>query len=41
MVPGLQRALSLVACAFIAGVAFYYLVWKYIVGSLNALLGLA
>jgi hypothetical protein len=31
----------LVACAFIAGVAFYYLVWKYIVGSLNALLGLA
>lgn len=32
---------SLIACAFLAGVAFYYLVWKYIVGFLNRVLGIA
>jgi hypothetical protein len=32
---------ALIACAFLAGVAFYYLVWKYIVGFLNGVLGIA
>ena len=27
-------------CGFLAGVAFYYLVWKYIVGFLNRVLGI-
>lgn len=30
----------LVAVAFLAGVALYYLVWKYIVGGLNRVLGI-
>jgi hypothetical protein len=32
---------SVVACAFLAGVAVYYLVWKYIVGFLNRVLAIA
>lgn len=31
----------LVACAFLAGVIAYYLVWKYIVGFVNRVLGIA
>lgn len=31
----------LVGVAFLAGVALYYLVWKYIVGGLNRVLGIA
>jgi hypothetical protein len=31
----------LIACAFLAAVAGYYLVWKYIVGFLNGVLGIA
>jgi len=38
---GLQIPYSLIACVFLAAVAFYYLVWKYIVGFLNSILGLA
>lgn len=32
---------GLIAVLFLAGVALYYLVWKYIVGSLNRVLGIA
>ena len=32
---------SLIAPWFLAGVAVYYLVWKYVVGFLNQLLGIA
>ncbi len=32
---------ALIAVGFLAGVAFYYLVWKYIVGFLNRVLGIA
>ena len=32
---------ALVALIFLAGVTFYYLVWKYIVGYLNRVLGIA
>jgi hypothetical protein len=32
---------GLIAPFFLAGVAFYYLVWKYIVGYLNRVLGIA
>jgi hypothetical protein len=32
---------TLIAVGFVAGVAAYYLVWKYIVGSLNRVLGIA
>jgi hypothetical protein len=38
---GLHIPYPLIACGFLAGVAAYYLVWKYIVGFLNAVLGLA
>ena len=31
----------LVAVVFLAGVALYYLVWKYIVGGVNRVLGIA
>jgi len=36
-----QIAYPLIAVGFCFGVAAYYLVWKYIVGFLNALLGIA
>lgn len=32
---------ALVGVGFVAGVAIYYLVWKYIVGYLNRMLGIA
>jgi len=32
---------GLIACGFLAGVAVYYLVWKYIVGFLDHVLGIA
>jgi hypothetical protein len=32
---------ALVACGFAAGVAIYYLVWKYIVGFVDRVLGIA
>jgi len=32
---------AFIACGFAAGVAIYYLVWKYIVGFLNRVLGIA
>jgi len=32
---------GLIAVGFLAGVAGYYLVWKYIVGALNRVLGIA
>jgi hypothetical protein len=32
---------ALIACAFIAGVVGYYLVWKYIIGFVNRELGIA
>jgi hypothetical protein len=32
---------TLIAVGFFAGVAAYYLVWKYIVGTLNRVLGIA
>lgn len=32
---------ALIACGFFAGVAVYYLVWKYIVGFLDRVLGIA
>lgn len=32
---------ALIALGFLAGVAGYYLVWKYIVGFLNSVLGIA
>jgi hypothetical protein len=32
---------ALIACGFAAGVAIYYLVWKYVVGGLNRVLGIA
>jgi hypothetical protein len=32
---------GLIAVGFLAGVAIYYLVWKYIVGGLNRVLGIA
>ncbi len=38
---GFQISYTLVGCAFPAAVAFYYLVWKYIVGFLNGVLGVA
>ncbi len=38
---GFHIPYALIACAFLAGVAFYYLVWKYIVGFLNGVLGIA
>ena len=38
---GLYIPYTLIACAFLAGVAAYYLVWKYIVGFLNSVLGIA
>ena len=31
----------LIACGFLAGIAAYYLVWKYVVGFLNRVLGIA
>ena len=31
----------LIALGFLAGVAAYYLVWKYVVGSMNHVLGIA
>lgn len=31
----------LVACGFLAAIAIYYLVWKYIVGFVNHVLGIA
>ena len=36
-----QVSYSLIACGFLAGVAGYYLVWKYIVGFLNRVLAIA
>jgi hypothetical protein len=32
---------GLIALVFLAGVALYYLVWKYMVGGLNRVLGIA
>jgi hypothetical protein len=32
---------ALIAPFFVAALAVYYLVWKYIVGSLNRVLGIA
>jgi hypothetical protein len=32
---------SLIAPSFVAGVVIYYLVWKYVVGFLNQVLGIA
>ena len=36
-----QIPYALVAVVFLAGVAGYYLVWKYVVGFLNRVLGIA
>jgi hypothetical protein len=36
-----QLPYALIAVGFGCGVAVYYLVWKYIVGFLNSILGLA
>jgi len=36
-----QVPYALIAVGFLAGVAIYYLVWKYIVGFLNNVLGIA
>ena len=36
-----QVSYSLIACGFLVGVAAYYLVWKYVVGFLNRVLGIA
>ncbi len=37
----LQIPYVLIACGFCCGVAAYYLVWKYIVGFVNRVLGIA
>jgi len=36
-----QVPYAIIACGFLAGVAAYYLVWKYIVGMLNRVLAIA
>jgi hypothetical protein len=36
-----QLPYALIACGFLAGIAVYYLVWKYIVGFLNRVQGIA
>ena len=38
---GLQISYAVVTCAFLAALAGYYLVWKYIVGFLNRILAIA
>jgi hypothetical protein len=38
---GLHIPYPLIACGFLAGVVAYYLVWKYIIGFVNGVLGLA
>jgi hypothetical protein len=37
----IQVPYALIACGFVAALAGYYLVWKYVVGFLNRVLGLA
>jgi hypothetical protein len=36
-----QLPYAYIAVVFLAAVAFYYLVWKYIVGTLNRVMGIA
>lgn len=38
---GVQLSYAVVAAVFCLALAIYYLVWKYAVGSLNAMLGIA
>jgi hypothetical protein len=39
--PAVNVPYSLIAPVFFAGVVAYYLVWKYVVGFLNQVLGIA
>ena len=41
VVSGLQVPYALIAPCFVAALIGYYLVWKYIVGFINRVLGIA
>lgn len=39
--PPRRKFPAWIACAFIAALAMYYLVWKYVVGFLKRVFGIA